>query len=136
MVSISALHSSGQHVIYTDGAFWNKSSRSSYSFTIFHNNTWSDFSGWCPAGSSFDTKVVALEEAIQWACIQKLDNPIFFVDNKAVLTSFLDTCVRSSQMATVRISEILCDHLSTSAATFLFCYCPSHSGIDGNERAD
>ncbi|KAF8703069.1 hypothetical protein AX14_014235 [Amanita brunnescens Koide BX004] len=133
---ISALHSSGQHVIYTDGAFWNKSSRGSYSFTVFHNGLWSDFSGWCPAGSSFDAEIVALEEAVQWACVQKIDKPVFFVDNKAVLSSFLDTQVRPSQMATVRINEILCDRLTTSTASFSFRYCPSHSGINGNERAD
>ena len=93
MISILELHSSGRHVIYTDGAFWNKSSHGSYSFTVFHHNTWTDFFGWCHAGSSFDAEITALEEAIQWACIQKIDDPFFLVDNKAALSSFLDTWV-------------------------------------------
>ncbi|KAF8701567.1 hypothetical protein AX14_000387 [Amanita brunnescens Koide BX004] len=94
--SISTLHSSGRPVIYTDGAYWNKSARGAQSFTCFLNGTWQDFSNWCPAGSSFDAEVVAIEVAIQWACIQWLTNPIFFVDNKAVLNSFLDTRTTSS----------------------------------------
>ena len=134
--SISSLHSAGQPVLYTDGAFWNKTARGSYSFTCFHNGTWQDFFGWCPAGSSFDAEIVAVETAIQWACIQRLVDPIIFVDNKAALNSFLDTRVRCSQMACIRISEILKDRLSTSDTSFSLRYCPSHSDIEGNERAD
>ncbi|KAF8700287.1 hypothetical protein AX14_000808 [Amanita brunnescens Koide BX004] len=70
--SISTLHSSGRPVLYTDGAYWNKSARGAHSFTCFHNGTWQDFSNWCPAGSSFDAEVVAIEVAIQWACTHNL----------------------------------------------------------------
>ena len=134
--SISTLHSSGRPILYTDGAYWNNSARGAHLFTCFHNGTWQDFSNWCPAGSSFDAEVVAIEVAIQWACTQRLVDPVFFVDNKAVLTSFLDTRIRSSQMSCVRISEVLGDYLASSNTTFSFYYCPSHSGIEGNERAD
>ncbi|KAF8643277.1 hypothetical protein AX14_009581, partial [Amanita brunnescens Koide BX004] len=134
--SIALLHSSGRTVIYTDGAYWNKTARGAYSFTVFNDGLWQDFSGWCPAGSSFDAEIVAIEEAVQWACVQKIDDPIFFIDNKAALSSFLDTRVRPSQMATIRISEILKDRLVHSQSSFSFRYCPSHSGIDGNDRAD
>ncbi|KAF8625602.1 hypothetical protein AX14_011572, partial [Amanita brunnescens Koide BX004] len=54
----------------------------------------------------------------------------------AALTSFLDTRVRGSQMSCIRISKILQDYLATSSSTFSFHYRPSHSGIEGNERAD
>ena len=134
--SISSLHSSGRHVIYTNGAYWNKSARGAHSFTAFHGGTWQDFSGWCPAGSSFDSEIVAIETAIQWACIQQLPDPVFFVDNKAALTTFTDTRVRSSQTSCIRISEIIQDYLSSCESTITFHYCPSHSGIEGNERAD
>ena len=134
--SIAQLHSSNRTIIYTDGAHWNKTARGAYSFTVFHNNHWQDFFGWCPAGSSFDAEIVAIEEAVQWACVQLINNPIFFIDNKAALSSFLDTRVRPSQMATIRISEILKDRLVNSQSSFSFRYCPSHSGIDGNDRAD
>ena len=77
--------------IYTDGAFWNKTTHGAYSFTCYRNGTWSNFFSWCPAGSSFDTEIVAIEEAVQWACIQNLDGPLFFIDNKAALSSFLNT---------------------------------------------
>ena len=133
---ISLLHSSGRHVIYTDGAYWNKTARGAQLFTAYHGGIWQDHSDWCPAGSSFDSEIVAVESAIQWACVCKLPNPIFFIDNKAALSSFLDTRVRGSQMLCIRINEILQDRLSTSSSTFTFRYCPSHSGIEGNERAD
>ena len=91
--SISSLHSSGRPILYTDGAYWNKTARGAQSFTCFRNGAWEDFSDWCPAGSSFDAEIVAIETAIQWACTKQLSDPVFFVDNKAALNSFLDTRV-------------------------------------------
>ena len=34
--SIALLHSSDQLIIYTDGAYWNKSAHGAYSFTVYH----------------------------------------------------------------------------------------------------
>ena len=135
--SISALHSSDRPIIYTDGAFWNKTARGAFSFTCYHKGNWHDFYNWCPAGSSFDAEIAAIEQAIQWACVQNLVDPVFYIDNKAALISFLDTRVRSSHMATIRINSILLDRFtSPNPTTFTFRYCPSHSGIEGNDRAD
>ena len=135
--TVALLHSSDQPIIYTDGAYWNKSARGAYSFSVFHRGLWHDSFNWCPAGSSFDAEIAAIGEAVQWACVNRLSNPIFFIDNKAALGSFLDTHVRSSQMASIRINEILRDRLSSdNDASFSFRYCPSHSGIEGNDRAD
>ncbi|KAF8645583.1 hypothetical protein AX14_009207 [Amanita brunnescens Koide BX004] len=135
--SISVLHSSGRPVIYTDGAFWNKTARGSFSFTCYHQGIWHNFFNWCPAGSSFDSEIAAIEQAIQWACIQKLVDPVFLIDNKAALTSFFDTRIRSSHMATIRINSILLDRFTShETASFTFRYCPSHSGFGGNDRAD
>ena len=133
---ISKLHSSDRLVIYTDGAFWNSMAKGSFSFTCYHHGIWSDVFDWCPAGSSFDSEIAAIESAIQWVCTRGLRDPILFIDNKAALTSFLDTRVRSSHMATIRINAILMDYLSTQPTSFTLRYCPSHSGIEGNDRAD
>ena len=122
MKDISTLHSSGRPIIYTDGAYWNSSARSSCSFTCFHQGTWSDFFYWCPSGSSFDSEIAAIEQAVH--------------DNKAALSSFLDTRVRPSHMATIRINGMLMDRMSSSPTHMTFCYCPSHSGLEGNDRAD
>ncbi|KAF8700601.1 hypothetical protein AX14_000647 [Amanita brunnescens Koide BX004] len=135
-VRIKSLVDSGRSLIFSDGAYWAKTSRASYAFTAFHQNSWHDSSGWCPAGSSFDAELAALEEAIQWAAIQRIPHPIFFIDNKAVLLSFLNLDAHSSQMASIRINLILHDYLSTSDFDLSFAYCPSHVGIEGNERAD
>ncbi|KAF8661992.1 hypothetical protein AX14_007133 [Amanita brunnescens Koide BX004] len=134
--AISALHSSDRLVIYTDGAFWNSTARGSYSFTCFHHGTWFDSFNWCPSGSSFDSEITAIEQAIQWACVRGLNDPVFFIDNKAALCSFLDTRIRPSHMATIRINELLIDRFTSSPTCMTFRYCPSHSGLKGNDRAD
>ena len=133
---ILTLEQDGRHLLFTDGAYWNKSSRGSYAFTVYHQSTWHDSFGWCPAGSSFDAEIAALEEAIAWATTNKIADPIFFIDNKAVLKSFLDLTTHSSQLASIRINILLHDFLSTTSSTMSFAYCPSHEGINGNERAD
>ncbi|KAF8644204.1 hypothetical protein AX14_009484 [Amanita brunnescens Koide BX004] len=133
---IDALKRSKRTLIFTDGAFWTKTARSSYAYTAFHNSLWHNHTFWCPAGSSYDSELAALEEAIQWAIVNNVDHPVFFVDNKAVLTTFLDLGTHSSQLSSIRINILLCDHLSTSDNTLSFAYCPSHIGIEGNERAD
>ncbi|KAF8623810.1 hypothetical protein AX14_011898, partial [Amanita brunnescens Koide BX004] len=48
----------------------------------------------------------------------------------------LDTRIRSSHMASIRINAILMDYLNTHPTRFTFQYCPSHSGVEGNERAN
>ena len=133
---ISSLMSDGRSLIFPDGAYWSKSSRASYAFTAFHDNTWHDTSGWCPAGSSFDAELAALEEALQWTITRNISDPIFFIDNKSVLLSFLDLDTHSSQSASIRINLLLHDFLSTTSSTISFAFCPSHVGIEGNERAD
>ncbi|KAF8702623.1 hypothetical protein AX14_014398 [Amanita brunnescens Koide BX004] len=135
---IDQLICDNRSIIFSDGAFWSKLSRASYAFTAHHNNSWHDTSGWRPAGSSFDAEITALEEAIQWAIVRCIPDPIFFIDNKSVLTSFLDLNTHSSQMSSIRINILLHDYLSTmpSSSTISFAFCPSHVGITGNERAD
>ena len=39
-------------------------------------------------------------------------------------------------MSSIRINTIIHDYLSTTDNTISFAYCPSHVGIEGNERAD
>ncbi|KAF8674803.1 hypothetical protein AX14_005230 [Amanita brunnescens Koide BX004] len=128
---IDALKKSGRLLIFTDGAYWNKSARASYAFTVFQHGTWHDHYWWCPAGSSYDSEIAALEEAIQWAVTNNVKNPVFFVDNKAVLTTFLDLTTHSSQMSSIRVNVLLHDHLTNSDNTLSFAYCPSHVGIEG-----
>ena len=135
-LKINTLVNDNRSVIFSDGAYWSKSSRASYAFTVHHDSSWHDVSGWCPAGSSFDAEITALEEAIQWVTIRRIQDPIFFIDNKSVLTLFLDLDTHSSQMASIRINILLHDFFSTTSSSMSFAYCPSHVGIAGNERAD
>ncbi|KAF8695817.1 hypothetical protein AX14_001630 [Amanita brunnescens Koide BX004] len=68
-IKIKSLIENGRSLIFSDGAYWAKSSRAAYAFTAFHQNSWHDAHGWCLAGSSFDAELAALEEAIQWAVV-------------------------------------------------------------------
>ncbi|KAF8700500.1 hypothetical protein AX14_000767 [Amanita brunnescens Koide BX004] len=135
-IKISALEQDGRYLLFTDGAYWSKSSRGSYAFAAYHQSTWHDSFGWCPAGSSFDAEIAALEEAIAWATTKKIPDPVFFIDNKAVLKSFLNLDTHSSQLSSIRINMLLHDFLSTTSSNISFAYCPSHEDITGNERAD
>ena len=134
---VENLKRDNRSLIFTDGAYWSKSSRAAYAFTAYHSDTWHDNHGWCVAGSSFDAEIAALEEAVQWAVIRQIPNPVFFIDNKSVLLSFLDLDTHSSQTSSIRLNILLKDYLSASPdSTITFAYCPSHVGITGNERAD
>ena len=133
---IETLSRDNRTLIFSDGAYWTKSSRASYAFTTLHDSEWHDYYGWCPAGSSFDSEITALEEAIQWAIVRRVPNPIFFIDNKSVLLSFLNLDTHSSQLSSIRINILLKDYLSATNYVISFAHCPSHVGIAGNERAD
>ena len=61
---ISILQQDKCTLLFSDGAYWTKSSRAAYAFTVFHNSKWHNSFNWCPAGSSFDAEIAALEEAI------------------------------------------------------------------------
>ena len=135
-IKINSFTSDGRSLVYSDGAYWTKTSRASYAFTAFHDGAWHDTLGWCPAGSSYDTELAALEEAIQWAIVRCIPDPIFLIDNKSVLLSFLDLSTHSSQTSSIRINMLLKDFLSSTDSTLSFAYCPSHVSIEGNERAD
>ncbi|KAF8716021.1 hypothetical protein AX14_012493 [Amanita brunnescens Koide BX004] len=111
---IETLKRDNRSLIFTDGAYWAKSSRASYAFTAHHLSSWHDNYGWCTAGSSFDTEITALEEAVQWAVVRKIPDPVFFIDNKSVLLSFLDLDTHSSQMASIQLNILLKDYLSSS----------------------
>ncbi|KAF8637519.1 hypothetical protein AX14_010293 [Amanita brunnescens Koide BX004] len=80
---------------------------------------------------------MAPPSSFQDVIVQRIEDPIFFVDNKAVLTSFLDLDTHSSQLSSIRINMLLQEYLSSStSSTISFAYCPSHEGVEGNERAD
>ncbi|KAF8690259.1 hypothetical protein AX14_003041 [Amanita brunnescens Koide BX004] len=126
---IISLQLSNRTLIFTDGAYWAKTARAAYAFTVYRNGDWHDHTFWCPAGSSYDAELAALEEAVQWSIVNKVNDPVFFIDNKAVITSFLDLNTHSSQMSSIRINALLHDHLSTTNNSFSFAFCPSHAPL-------
>ena len=125
-------------VIYTDGAFHHNDYKAAYAFTIFQNDLWHDQYDWCPAASSFDAELRAIEAALAHLTTKTLCNrAILFVNNKAAASSLFNFGVKSSQMSIIRINMLLDAWLSAdSRRTLAVRFTPSHQGIAGNERAD
>ncbi|KAF8652155.1 hypothetical protein AX14_008439 [Amanita brunnescens Koide BX004] len=124
--------------IYTDGAFHHSDYKAAFAFTFFQGNTWHDQYDWCPAASSFDAELRAIEAALAHLTTKtRCDRATLFIDNKAAANSLFTFNVKSSQMSIVRINMLLNAWLSeNSARSLAIRFTPSHQGIAGNERAD
>ena len=124
--------------IYTDGAFHHEDYKAAFAFTVFQNDTWHDQYGWCPAASSFDAKLRAIEAALaHLATRTPYNRATLFIDNKAAANSLFNFDVKSSQMSVIRINMLLSTWFSeNSARSLTIRFTPSHQGIAGNERAD
>ncbi|KAF8730035.1 hypothetical protein AX14_005799 [Amanita brunnescens Koide BX004] len=128
----------GSVTIYTDGAFHHSDYKAAFAFTIPQDGTWYDQYDWCPAASSFDAELRAIECTLKYA-ISKVgyDHITIFIDNKAAANSLFNFDVKSSQMSIIRINLLLSAWLTESRQhTLTIHFVPSHEGIDGNERAD
>ncbi|KAF8668223.1 hypothetical protein AX14_006194 [Amanita brunnescens Koide BX004] len=125
-------------VAYTDGAFHHSDYKAAFAFTVFQNDSWHDHYDWCPAASSFDAELRAVEAALAHLTTRTLcDHVTLFIDNKAAASSLFNFSVKSSQMSIVRVNMLLDAWLSTSSErTLAIRFVPSHQGIAGNERAD
>ena len=85
---VEQMHNEPESVtVYTDGAFHHDDYKAAFAFTVFQNNTWHDHYDWCPAASSFDAELRAIEAALahittRTACTRTM----LFIDNKAAAT--------------------------------------------------
>ena len=124
--------------IYTDGAFHHSDYKAAFAFTVFENGIWYDQHDWCPAASSFDAELRAIEAALAHLTTRiHCDRATLFIDNKAAANSLFNFDVKSSQLSVVRINMLLSAWLSeNSARSLAIRFTPSHQGITGNERAD
>ena len=128
-------------LLYSDGGFWRKKRYGTAAFTAQRDTLFLDDDvSTCAAVSSFDAELQALLAALQW--LDENWSPshpqvYILVDNQAVLNAALDMDAHSSQAVSIRINLTLKAMLTgQSEASFHFSYCPSHVGIEGNERAD
>ena len=136
---IEQMHHEPQSVaIYTDGAFHHDDYKAAFAFTVFQNGTWYDQYDWCPAASSFDTELRAIEAALAHATTRTLCTRVtLFIDNKAAANSLFNFDVKSSQLSVVRINMLLNTwFLENPQRSLVIRFTPSHQGIIGNERAD
>ena len=136
---IQLKHSDPQNVIvYTDSVFHHSDYKAASAFTVAQGSSWYDQYDWCPAASSFDAELRAIEAALEHVITRTThSHVILFIDNKAAANSLFDFNVKSSQMSVVRVNLLLSAWLAEgSHRTLTVRFAPSHQGIDGNERAD
>ncbi|KAF8628621.1 hypothetical protein AX14_011225, partial [Amanita brunnescens Koide BX004] len=102
------------------------------------DDTWHDQYDWCPAASSFDAELRAIEAALAHLTTRTFCNrATLFIDNKAAANSLFNFDVKSSQMSVIRINMLLNAWLSESPTrSIAIRFTPSHQGVAGNERAD
>ena len=131
-------HEPDSVAIYTDGAFHHDDYKAAFAFTVLQNGEWHDQYDWCPAASSFDAELRAIEAALAHLTTRTLCNrATIFIDNKAAANSLFNFNVKSSQLSVVRINILLNAWLSEDPiCSFAVRFTPSHQGIVGNERAD
>lgn len=127
-------------VLFTDGAFWKDLQCGAAAFSVQHNLIClAENAFLCHAASSFDSEIASLHSAIEWIAThapQDAKEVYVFVDNIACATNLLNTAVKSSQMATVRINLLLHDFFASCSTNLHISYCPSHVGIKGNDHVD
>ena len=132
-----SLHHSQELVAYTDGAYHHADHRVSYAVCIHADSQWTDTTDWCPAASSFDAEVRAIEKAIEIITRSTAQRAHLFCDNKAAANAVFNFGVKSSQMSILHINYALSDWLSSHPDAELHVrFAPGHHGIEGNERAD
>ena len=108
-IEIQNMHDKPGNVIaYTDGAFHHSSYKAAFAFTVCQDGTWYNQYNWCPAVSSFDAELRAIESALEYVTSNiPCDHVTIFVDNKAAATSLFNFNVKLSQMSIVRINLLL-----------------------------
>jgi hypothetical protein len=94
-----------------------------YAIVMCHSiiSTWNDYTDWCPAASSFDTEIRAIEKAIE--IITSKPSPTcahLFCNNKAAANAIFNFDVKSNQMVIVRINMLLRKWLSASTNKFRY----------------
>jgi ribonuclease HI len=128
-----------QVIFFTDGAFWQRKRRGVAACVYWNNEQWSEEKReWCTAASSFDAELAACEIAITWL-LQHTDikSATIITDNKAAINALFDTNTHSNQNTSIRICMAARDWLSQSPEhTLHISWCPSHTGITGNEHVD
>ncbi|KAF8656644.1 hypothetical protein AX14_008029 [Amanita brunnescens Koide BX004] len=118
-------------VLNRDGAFHHSDYKAAFAFTICQNDLWHDQYDWCPAASSFDAELRAIEAALEHLTTRTCCNrATLFIDNKAAANSLFNFGVASSQMSVIRINMLLDSWLSANPErTLAVRFTPSHQGV-------
>ena len=127
-IEIEHMHTRPNSVtVYTDGAYHHSDHKAAFAFTIFQDTTWHDSHGWCPAASSFDAELCAIEAALEHVTTRSSqDHVTIIIDNKAAANALFNFEVKSSQMSVVRINMLLYSWLASDHLFFFFFLTTAH----------
>lgn len=132
---LQAINSTSNYAIFTDGSKTPQSTGAA--FVAFRsNNVVSEAAALLPDYMTvYQAETFAVAQALQWAVIN-LENDTdlsIFVDSQDVLMSLRDH--KPSSISHFRIFNAL-HRLSLIKVATVFLWCPAHSNVFGNERAD
>lgn len=132
------LHLTSDIIVYTDGTYHHADHHASFAVCKQHLQTWSNYTDWCPAASSFDAEIRTIEKAIELiVSIPGASHVHLFCDNKATANALFNFDVKSSQMVIIHINMLLSEWFSVNEhSTLHIRFVPSHLGIEGNECTD
>lgn len=116
-------------LIFTDRSYWRRQRSGQSAFIVYANGVPinSDFHR-CPAASSFDAEIEALLSALQWFSAHRIQIQRHLLTMKPFL--------RGPPLQSLRINLELIYLFSTSDVNLHSSYCPSHIGVQDNQRAD
>ncbi len=126
-------------VIYTDGSATTDGANSSSGFVAYfpHHNVLTEQAHWSGRGFSFDAELIAILQALSHFISHSLAtyHLHIFTDSESSAKSLFHT--KKGRQQLLDINSTLRDWFSLSDRNHLhISYCPSHMGIEGNERVD
>ena len=112
-------------IIYTDGS---KSGDDVAYATV--SNAASSIMRLPPMATIFTAELMAILEALDLGCFSRSRNVVVVTDSRSSIDALATLYSRNP------IVQMIQTRMRTSNKTFTFCWCPSHVGVFGNERAD
>ena len=125
--------------IYTDGSASHDGANSASGFVAYYPdwNVLTEQARWAGRGFSFDAELIAIMDSLSYLISSSLASYHLhiFTDSESVAKALFKT--KSGRQQLISINSTLRKWFLSSERNHLhISYCPSHMGIEGNERVD
>ncbi len=126
-------------VIYTDGSASQDGTNSSSGFVAYYPEwtTLTEQAKWAGRGFSFDAELIAIMDSLTYLISNSLASYHLhiFTDSESVAKALFKT--KSGRQQLISVNSTLRKWFLLSERNHLhISYCPSHMGVEGNERVD